>query len=339
MVGSPVTVRALASSCALALLAVSCGGGNGGSAAAASAAATDLARGVADPGSRSSGGGGLDCEEPAEKDLGGGTTCADTGFRAGDGFTFANWASYKFEGDDVGVSDMVALFGPDEVCVDGSSSRCTLNSGAEALRQNLSRQIAGGRCEGLVLLSGLIAAGQVDLTDFGSSVRGIAYLQPTDRGVVAAVNYWWSTQFDPDAVESAGSNRVPDLGDFLVRLSRELSKGTTVTIGIYTSTIGHALLPVAITRNTDGTHAIAVYDSNFPNQIRQLIVDTDHNQWSYQAGDLVNGNKTLMEGVGGSIDFTTLESRQGERPCDGCGGDASSTTDSVTPVPGTKLND
>jgi hypothetical protein len=322
---------------ATSLLLVSCGGG-GSQQSSAIAAASDISRGVEDVGSRSSGGGELDCSGSADKALGGGSLCADTGFRSGDGFAFANWASYKFDGDDVGVADMVALFGAQEVCVDATSAICTLNTGAELLRQNLGTQIAAGRCEGLVLLSGLIAAGKIDLTQFGSDVRGIGDLGPRNVGLVAAVNYWWATQFDPIAVDAATKNRIDDLSSFLTRLSLELVHGTTSTIGIYSDGTGHALLPVAITQNNDGTFAISVYDSNFPGEIRQLLVDSDRNQWSYEAGDLVSGNKSLMQGTGGSIDFTPLDSRMNSRPCDGCGGEASVTSDTVISIPGITLN-
>jgi hypothetical protein len=162
-------------------------------------------------------------------------------------------------------------------------------------------------------------------------------LGPRNVGLVAAINYWWATQFDPSAVEAASTNRVEDLSDFLTRLSLELARGTNSTIGIYSDGIGHALLPVAITQNNDGTFAISVYDSNFPSEIRQLEVDIVQNQWSYEAGDLVSGNKTLMQGTGGSIDFTPFESREDLRLCDGCGGDASTKSDTVISVPGITL--
>lgn len=305
----------------------------------ATKAADELAAGVVDVGSRTSGAkSDVACRGRADRSLGGGELCVDTGFRAADGFLFANWSSHRFEGDDVTVADMVALFGESSVCSSVTGNVCILNTGAEQLRTKLARQVSGGRCEGLVLLAGLMKAGLVRPSDFGPGVASITDLGPNSPDLVAAVNYWWATQFDPDAVAVAAANRVDDLGSFLRRLTVALGDGSTTTIGIYSGSTGHALLPVAVTAQPDGTYVVGVYDSNFPSEIRSLIVDVARNQWSYVSGDATAGNKDTMVGSAGMIDFTTIEARLGRRTCEGCAGDSSLTSGPTSSIPGIEIS-
>ena len=86
--------------------------------------------------------------------LGGGTLCVDSRFRMDeDRFSFANWGRSRAADDNVTVQTLIDLFGHSQVCMPGPETECVLRPGTRQALDEWNVAIAGGRCEGMAVLS------------------------------------------------------------------------------------------------------------------------------------------------------------------------------------------
>ena len=142
---------------------LACGGGaaTGGAKVDAQAALTDLiveTPSAAKAGSKTS---DVSCTGPAPSEFGSGELCVDSGYRQDSKFSFANWGNYQYTGDTFNADEFVTLFGAANVCVSGVAVNCVLTTESQERLDKLNSQVAGGRCEGMVVMSALLAAGAV----------------------------------------------------------------------------------------------------------------------------------------------------------------------------------
>ncbi len=262
------------------------------------------------------------CAEPAPDDLGAGMLCADSGFRLLDGFAFPNWAGSVYEGDGFGADELVSLYGAEQVCAEYDGEQCVLNGGAAQRLAELDALVQGGRCEGMAVLGARFHAGLADRTLFRADATITAQLPPTAPQLIGVIHHWWATQFSEATISATAASR--DLGPaaLLRRLVADLPSGATSTLGIYSGTSGHALLPVAVTLRDDGIHEVHVYDGNVVGKLRILEIDEDADQWRYaHAATSADVEAEEWSGGAGTIDLTPMSSREGALTCDSCGGE------------------
>ena len=306
---------------ALSVLTISCGGGasTGGGKVDAKAALTGLivkAPSAAKVGSKTS---AISCSGPAPSEFGSGELCVDSGYRQDSKFSFANWGGYKYKSDTFDADEFVALFGVENVCATGAATDCLLTSDAQERLDLLNKQVAGGRCEGMVVMSALLAAGAVKLEDLQSGAKSVSDLDQNDPKLLNQIDYWWATQFSPTVVAQTAVIRDKGVKGVLDATMRGLKSGVFATMGIYTKSSGHALLPVGVTRATDGTFNIIVYDSNLPDKLSRVVIDLVKESWIYLEGAITPGQATGgWSGTSGTIELTPLVSREGTANCDFC---------------------
>ncbi len=300
---------------------LACGGGaaTGGAKVDAQAALTDLiveTPSAAKAGSKTS---DVSCTGPAPSEFGSGELCVDSGYRQDSKFSFANWGNYQYTGDTFNADEFVTLFGAANVCVSGTANNCVLTTESQERLDKLNSQVAGGRCEGMVVMSALLAAGAVKLEDLQPGAKSVSDLDPNDPKLLKQINYWWATQFSPKVVADTTIIREKGIKGVLDGALKGLRKGVFATMGIYTKSSGHALLPVGVTRAADGTFNIIVYDSNLPDQLSRVVIDPVKETWIYLEGAVTPGQATGgWSGTSGTIELTPLISREGGSTCEFC---------------------
>lgn len=273
------------------------------------------------------GGGSAECRGKPHKDFGSGGLCADSGFRRKHTFLFPNWGGTKFPNDNMAASEFVALFGPENVCATFANNQCTLTVGALSVYNQMSNALAGGRCEGMVVLNALIAAQVVKPPALQKRANGVAQLNPSGAQIQSLIKYWWASQFSQSVIDETANVRAQGLKPIVDRLIQALNRGLYATIGIYTKTAGHALLPVGVVRQPDGVYRIITYDSNLPNRLTFVAVDLAKDQWSYNFGT-TNPSQAAKPWTGksGSLDYTPMSSRVGVSKCSFCNDKAASNS-------------
>ena len=227
-----------------------------------------------------------------------GSVVADSGFRPyPNGFSFMNYgfslaANQALFGqptpltpgapEDVRVSldsaTMRATFG-DQVCVpqttDPVAGQCQLTQTALVVAHLADQWSANGHCFGLATIASALFDGLVLPTALDTgAVNSMTTLNPnTQRMVLRAIVAQYF---------SATGTRPASMADAIAQLRNQLTPGSVpTTVLIYGVSGGHALVPFAVLDRGAGIYDIGVYDSNIPNQMRAIHVNTVTNSWQY----------------------------------------------------------
>jgi len=236
-----------------------------------------------------------------------GGTCTVSGFDpAVDGFGFENWA----EPGGLGATELIALFGRNEVCARGGAADCVLYPAARQWVEQVNEAMAGGHCEGMAVLSQLIYDGGVALEDFDPAAGSTFELDRETPAVSRAIEYWWATQMVEPVQEAYRSFQQYEPSEIAAELASGLQSGAGYTLGIYSPDGGHAVTPIAVT-DEGGLIAIHVYDNNYPGTVQRIMVDPEAEQWSYAMGTTNPEAETGgWEGGRGSIELTPMNARR-----------------------------
>ncbi len=245
------------------------------------------------------------------------TLAVDSGFRpATDGFSFPNYG----EGEpNLSAAEMRRLFG-DVVC--GSkpaADDCALTPPAKAWMDETNAAMDGGHCMGFSVAALRFFAGASSPTPFGGGNAFALTFQPP---IAREIAYGWAYQV-LDSVQEGKVDGTPK--QILERLRTTLpSKAETYTIAIFKPEFvdGHAITPYAIEDRGAGKFALKVYDNNFPNEDREVIIDTVADTFEYNTAvnpeaevDLYKGNAKT-----GTFFLYPTTPGQGEQPCPFCEG-------------------
>ena len=247
----------------------------------------------------------------ASKELGLSTTetiSKDQGFRSNpDGFNFPNYGGVS-SSDAIDTTVMVALFGRSNVCANKAGKTCVELPGATDVKSQLNDALAAGRCEGFAALAQRFYDGLEKRPARAS--KTIALLQPQ---VAKQINYWWATQVAPTVFSSTNQYRQMAPTAIVKSIVKGLGKKTGFTLGLYSPVGGHSITPLAVTK--DGVNwNIYVYDNNYPNEIRKVVVDSASETWTYVGGSTLDPSATpeTWTGTGaGSMDITPMSVRKG----------------------------
>ena len=79
-------------------------------------------------------------------------------------------------------------------------------------------------------------------------------------------------------------------------------------------TEGHTITPIAVKDFGNGTAEILVYDNNFPDVIRSVMIDTKDNTWMYYASVNPNEPSALYTGNASThnLEVVSISSRLGK---------------------------
>ena len=213
------------------------------------------------------------------------------------GLAFPNYASER----GFTVSDAVEMFGADAVC-GSDDATCTVDARALAWIDTVSASMAGGVCEGMVLFS---------LDRFVAGVEPAAGQLAQDEAVESRIAQLFATQFLPTVGDATRAGRDLGLEGLVRRIEQGLAEGgDPVTIGVYSSGAGHALLPFAVDRLDDARVVVGVYDVNWPGAARALEVDLGSGSWRYSIDSADQaGDASAWVGDASTIDLTPLSAR------------------------------
>jgi len=217
-----------------------------------------------------------------------------------DGFSFGNYqmtdpASFT-------INDAAALL-KDAVCTKDVSG-CVPSASAVEWVETVRAALQGGLCEGFSLLSMSSYLSQEAAT---ASVFSLSKSKATER----ALSQLFATQFMPEVRTAARSWRSRTLEEIVKELQSALSSESEMyTIGLYSTSGGHAVVPYAVQEITPGMFVISVYDSNWPGRDRFLEINTNNDTWrfSYKAENQVTDTEA-WSGKSGSMDITPFSAR------------------------------
>ncbi len=241
---------------------------------------------------------------------------ADSGLVPVDnGFSFANFpASATREWFD--EKDLVTMFGG-AACVDGKTNPCTPIAQAAQWAQMVNEARLSGHCEGLAVQSAVRFTGAatpktVELRNEGDVTHGIMRA--------------FATQFFPEVQKASNEWAKKSLNDILNELSRAFAaKDVSYTMGLYTPTGGHAVLPYALEFPSENLAVVKVYDSNWPGMERYVVIDIEAQTWffSFSASD-PQKDECAWTGKAGDLDIAPMTART-EAQCPFCGDDSQVT--------------
>jgi hypothetical protein len=263
------------------------------------------------------GGGGADSDVecvdvPAVELAVSGALCSDTGLRpdAG-GFSFENWGGPVME-DAVSVTTAIAIFGEDEVCARKTEAGCIPFPAVQHWIEGANSQIAGGRCEGMAVLSQRIHDGGDVPAQLQDQAARTVDLRKETPPVAASISRWWVSQGFEPVIQATKRAWELEPSEVVAKIDAAIKANAGATIGIYANGMGHAVTPIAVTLADDGTYAISVYDNNYPGEVTVLSVDPETETWTYDVGAANSGAAASQwSGEKGSIDYVVMADREG----------------------------
>jgi hypothetical protein len=223
-----------------------------------------------------------------------GKIIADSGFRPKvDGFSFENYGAGKA---DLSANEVRLLFGSRVCMFVKKSGACVLTPPGQVWLRQQNREMNGGHCTGMSVLSLLLFRHQ--FPSFGSRtyrlrLRGNVRLQ-------RAIAYAFTWQLLPSVIDETVGGTPGEIAQKLISALQQRG-GETYSLVLYKPgyEVGHEITPYAVEDRGHGLYDVLVYDNNWPGATRRLHIDTRNNRWSYQfePGDVFRGNagtKTLF---------------------------------------------
>jgi hypothetical protein len=211
------------------------------------------------------------------------------------------------------------MFG-DAACVKGVTDKCIPTAQAAAWAQMVNEARASGHCEGLAVQ----AAVRFDQKATPETVK-LFNKGDVTHGIMRA----FATQFLPEVQNATNEWAKKSIVEIINELSLQLSAGKAAyTLGLYTPTGGHAVLPYALEFPEKNLAVIKVYDSNWPGMERFVVVDLAAKTWYFSfSGQNPQDDECAWTGGEGDIDITPMSALVAGT-CPFCG-DGSKVTKSV----------
>ena len=255
----------------------------------------------------------------------------DNGFRPdADGFAFEN---YGDEYGSVGLTEveMQRLFGK-QVC--SGDADCTLLPNARRWMEENNKEMTGGHCEGMAVLSLLFFLGIQNPEKFGAATThelSIVENEPLQKEIA----YWWVTQ----CTEPAENVSVDGPAEVLKALTKEFSaeddapNSWTAGLAKEDGSGSHAVTPFAIRDKGNDLYEILVYDNNYPDEIKVINVDAGDNTFLYDTSS--DPDEESSEYSGHNLNLTGTNDRLVQQKCDFCqddGGDDGTSEQTSSPA-------
>ena len=261
---------------------------------------------------------------------------SDLGFRPDlNGFNFENYGS-ESGAKDLTPVEMQRMFG-DQVCAFIEGGKCVLTPTGQQWMEQTNKDMAGGHCEGLAVLSLLMFNNQVKPASFGGpDAHELAF---SSENLQREIAYWWATQ----AVNPTSGSVIKGTPNDILDILKKMKAGQeTYTIGIYKrdGSGGHAITPYAVEDDGGGMYSILVYDNNYPNTPRKVALDSQKNTWSYEASINPQAQSELYEGDAAtqSLDLTPTSARLTPQACPFCSDSSTSRLSGGLAAPVEKYN-
>ena len=227
-----------------------------------------------------------------------------------DGFSFPNFAAASV-GEDFNTDDMVTMFGNgSDVCVDGAMP-CELTAEATGWARMVNQARSSGHCEGLAVLS---------QERFNDKAIPKTFSLNNTADVSHAIMRAFSTQFLNEVQSATKSYSKMSMREIVATLVETLKKGTSqYTLGVYTDSGGHAILPYAVEMPSKDKAIVKIYDSNWPGKDRFVAFDLAKDTWEFSfSGQDPNNDPNIWQGGKGDVDLSPIQART-QGTCPFCG--------------------
>lgn len=239
-------------------------------------------------------------------------------------FSFENYANTNpaFTAVNLTPVEMVRLFGVGVCAGATTSGSCTLTPPAQNWMEAQNRDMNGGHCEGMAVLSLLFATGQADPRAFGADA-GVDLQIASNVALQREIALWWATQsVDPTRSSDTRGKWTPT--QVLNALQQSFADGgESYTFGLYkrNGSGGHANTPYGVREVDAGLFEVLVYENNFPGAVTGVIINTVDDSWSYSATpnpqtptEVYDGDATTK-----SLTLTPTSARLRQQVCPVCG--------------------
>ena len=235
--------------------------------------------------------------------------CADSGLApATDGFSFANWGGAPTT-DAFTASLAVAIFGKEAVCMD-TANGCVEFPAAKQWIDEMNVAIAGGRCEGMAVLSQRVFTGGETAAMMQDGAKVTAELMKDQLPVGESIARWWVSQTFPEVSSVTAKSRVLSPSSIAEKVAEALRNHAGPTLGIYANGGGHAVTPIAVLTDGGNNVRIATYDNNYPDTITHIDIDKTAESWSYSMAAVNAGaSAKVWSGGTGTMDLTLMAHR------------------------------
>jgi hypothetical protein len=227
-----------------------------------------------------------------------------------DGFSFPNFASSAIN-EEFNADDMVTMFGNgSDVCVDGAMP-CELTAEASGWVRMVNQARSSGHCEGLAVLS---------QERFNDKAIPKTFSLNNTADVSHAIMRAFSTQFLNEVQSATKSYSKMSMREIVTTLAETLRTGKSqYTLGVYTDTGGHAILPYAVETPSKDKAIVKVYDSNWPGKDRFVSFDLAKDTWEFSfSGQDPNNDPNIWQGGKGDVDLSPIQART-QGTCPFCG--------------------
>ncbi len=206
---------------------------------------------------------------------------SNTGFDVKtNGFSFQNY------GNEPGVknlepNDLQKIFG-DAVCTRTAEGSCILSPSATQWLQVNNDGMSGGHCFGMAAVAWSMFKDSLKPPDFGGANTNALTLSDNTK-LQQQIAAAFVTQ-DTDPTSSTQRSYAPK--DLVNALQQGWGEGKGYVLGFFKlvdgkKTAGHGVTPIAVTDLPEGKKAVEIYDNNFPNETKQIVVDPATNTSTY----------------------------------------------------------
>lgn len=232
----------------------------------------------------------------------------NTGFTvARNGFSFPNWGGLTDQ-NALAFKQMGLLFAGSANChTDSLGAHCDVRGGVRVDLDHINLHLSQGRCEGMVILAARLFKNPANLALIRKNAQNASQL--TQDEAEHQIAFWWATQLSP----TIGLESLRTVGFQPTEIGRlifdSLSRKEMVSLGVYTETSGHTVLPISVDE-TETQFVVRLYDPNQPRVVPKLVIDKATQNWKITPYVAASGTSRSISGNGpGRLDIVPISLR------------------------------
>jgi hypothetical protein len=226
---------------------------------------------------------------------------------ATNGFAFSNWGGIT-ENDALAFKQMGLLFAGAANChKDEVGAHCDVRGGKRIDLNHINEHLSQGRCEGMVVLAARLFKHPANIAGLSKRARHASQL--TKDEAEHQIAFWWATQLSPtiglESLRTVGL-QPSEIGRLLFD---SLARKEMMSLGIYTETSGHTVLPISV-YETETQFVLRLYDPNQPKVVPRLVIDKVTQKWTITPYVATTGTPGTIRWTGpGRLDIVPISSR------------------------------
>ena len=223
------------------------------------------------------------------------------------GFSFPNWSGVTDE-NALAFKQMGLLFAGAANChKDELVAHCDVRGGVRVDLDHINEHLSQGRCEGMVILAARLYKHPANIVQNSKSAHNASQLSQDEAEHQIA--FWWATQLSPtiglESLRTVGL-KPTEIGRLIFE---SLSRKEMVSLGVYTETSGHTVLPISVDE-TETQFVVRLYDPNQPRVVPKLIINKSTEKWSITPYVATTGTRGSIQWTGpGRLDIVPISLR------------------------------